>query len=251
MNITMQLPVETINIDDLEEAEYNPRNISQQELTKLKNNIDEYGIVDPIIINLKNNRIVGGHQRYKALKAKGVKELLQINIGNIGWVFNTTDLDITDEDAEKILNLSLNNISGDWNEGQLSQILQELKNKKVNYKLTGFDDLDLERMKIDTEVLFEENIIGKSWDKFKKAQGEEDWKDKYTKDEENQEETETLQQPETENLSEEEELALLNEGIIRDEDAITITDEINCPNCGQKITLEMFEEDFYEQVDGL
>lgn len=247
----MQLPVTKININDITGAEYNPRDISQEELTKLKNNIDEYGIVDPIIINLKNNRIVGGHQRYKALQLKGVTELLQINIGNIGWVFNTTELDIADENAEKILNLALNNISGEWN-GKLSPLLQELKQKTKNYKLTGFDDLDIERLKIDTEVLFEENIIGKSWDKFKKAQGEEDWQDKYNNEETTQETTTEPENPNIEpELTEEEEIELLNDGIIREDDAIMVVEETSCPHCGKTITIDLFEKNFYDQVDGL
>ena len=64
----MELEVKEININDIHEAEYNPRTISNTELTKLKNNIQEFGIVDPIIVNLKNNTIIGGHQRYKVLK---------------------------------------------------------------------------------------------------------------------------------------------------------------------------------------
>ena len=68
----MQLEVKEINVDDIHPADYNPREISHTELTKLKNNINEFGIVDPIIVNLKNNIIVGGHQRYKALTSQGV-----------------------------------------------------------------------------------------------------------------------------------------------------------------------------------
>lgn len=236
-----------ININDIHGADYNPREISHQELTKLKNNIDEFGIVDPIIVNLKNNNIVGGHQRYKALQSKGEKDLQMIKIGNIGWVFNTTELDIPDEDAEKILNLSLNNISGEWNEKQLSQVLQDLKTKGTNYKLTGFDDIDLERLKIDTEVLFEENIIGKSWDKFQKAK--EELQENTTNNESNP--TPTPETPTNNEITEEEELQQLQDGIIRDEteEEVLVMDEINCPHCGKPISIDLFMEDYYDKVD--
>lgn len=250
----MTIPVDTISIEDIHGADYNPRTISKKELTKLKNNIDEFGLVDPIIVNLKNNRIVGGHQRYKALVSKGVKDLKMIRIGNIGWVFDRTDYDIPNEESEKILNLSLNNISGEWDDGLLNKVLQELKNKKANYKLSGFDDLDLERLKIDTEVLFDDNVLGKSWDKFKKAQGEEDWKDKYEDDDKEEVNNEVYEDEEEdygEEEYEEEELQQLNDGIIRDEDAVVFDDEIKCPKCGATITLEMFESDFYDKVDDL
>ena len=56
-----------IKLIDIQPAEYNPRYITTDELTKLANSIHSFGFVDPIIVNLKNNRIVGGHQRYKVL----------------------------------------------------------------------------------------------------------------------------------------------------------------------------------------
>lgn len=252
--LKLQIEVKTINIHDIHGAKYNPRNISSTELTKLKNNINEFGIVDPIIVNLKNMTIVGGHQRYKALVDEGLKELHLIEIGNIGWVFNTTDLDIENDEAEKILNLALNNISGEWDEGQLSSVLQELKQKTTNYTLTGFDDIDIEQLRIDTEVLFDENVIGKSWDKFKKAQGEDDWQDKYKQDEELPEdeilEEEYEEDFEDELEDEEEDLLNLHDGIIKD-DFTVFEDEIKCPQCGHTITMDMFEKNYFDKVDDL
>ena len=165
-----------------------------------------------------------------------------IEIGNMGWVFNTFDLDVADEEDEKILNLSLNNISGEWNDGDLSKVLQGLKQKTKKYRLTGFDDLDIEQLKIDTEVLFEDNVIGKSWDKFKKAQGEEDWQDKYK-------EEEPLEEEYIEE-EEEEDLQNLHDGIIQD-DVIVFEEEIPCPKCGHTITMDMFERNYYDKVDEL
>ena len=250
----MQLEVKIINIEDIHEAGYNPRTITNSELTKLKNNIQAFGIVDPIIVNLKNNNIVGGHQRYKALASTGVKQLNMIEIGNIGWVFNTTDLDIKNDDDEKILNLSLNNISGEWDGNQLNKVLQNLKSRTTNYTLTGFDDIDIEQLKIDTEVLFDDNIIGNSWDKFKKAQGEDDWQDKYKDNDEEEVQEEVYYDDEDYDEyydEEEEDLQNLHDGIIKEDDAVLFVEEIECPECGHKITLDMFEKNYYDQVDGL
>ena len=61
------MEVEEIKLKDLIPAEYNPRKISDKELKKLQKSIQHYGRVDPIIINLKNNKIIGGHQRFDAL----------------------------------------------------------------------------------------------------------------------------------------------------------------------------------------
>ena len=56
------IEISTIKITDIKPAEYNPRIMSQLEHTKLRNSMETFGVVDPIIINLKNNHIIGGHQ---------------------------------------------------------------------------------------------------------------------------------------------------------------------------------------------
>ena len=93
------------------------------------------------------------------------------------------------------------------------------------------------------EDLFDDNVIGNSWDSFKKSQGEDDWQDKYNDDPENEfYEDEYYDE-------EEEDLQKLQDGIIRDEDAIVFEEEIPCPNCGHTITMDMFEKNYYDKVD--
>jgi len=58
---------ETINIVEIKPSTYNPRQISNTEYNKLSNSINEFGVINPIIINLRNNHIIGGHQRYDVL----------------------------------------------------------------------------------------------------------------------------------------------------------------------------------------
>ena len=48
------------------------------EMQKLEKNINTYGLVDPIIINLKNNTIIGGHQRYDILISQDETQDLQL-----------------------------------------------------------------------------------------------------------------------------------------------------------------------------
>lgn len=140
--------IEKIKITDIVPADYNPRSISDEELTKLSNSIDEFGLVDPIIINLKNNKIIGGHQRYDVLVNQYIldndfyAELNLLKFGDIGWVFTDTDLKIESEEHEKALNLALNKISGEWDSDKLSTLLDELKLKEFDIELTGFDDLE-------------------------------------------------------------------------------------------------------------
>lgn len=146
------MKVEKISLVDLEPAEYNPRKISEQELVKLENSINEFGLVDPIIINLKNNKIIGGHQRYEALYNKYTAdndfqpELNLIRLGDIGWVFEDTELKISSEAQEKALNLALNKISGEWDTVKLQPLLEEIQLSNLDSELTGFEDIEISEL---------------------------------------------------------------------------------------------------------
>lgn len=144
------IEVEKIKITDLIPSDYNPRIMPENEATKLKNSLETFGLVDPIVINLKNNHIIGGHQRFDVLidqhleDNKIFEELNLIRLGDIGWVFTDTDLTVESEDHEKALNLSLNKISGEWDTEKLFVILEELEVNNFDLGLTGFDGFDEE-----------------------------------------------------------------------------------------------------------
>ena len=89
------LEVTKINIKDISPAHYNPRKIREEEMRSLKKSMGEFGLVDPIIVNLKNNRIIGGHQRYEVLLAEDdTQELNLIKLGNVGWAYVDEELKI-------------------------------------------------------------------------------------------------------------------------------------------------------------
>lgn len=141
--------IEKIKITDLIPAEYNPRKISDEEAEKLKNSLSTFGLVDPIVVNLKNNKIIGGHQRFHVLYNQYSEdnslfnELNLIRLGDIGWVFIDTDLTVESEDHEKALNLALNKISGEWDNDKLTDIFEDLALNGFDTELTGFDDIEL------------------------------------------------------------------------------------------------------------
>lgn len=120
--------IQKIKIDKLIPATYNPRKDlkpGDAEYTKIKNSIENFGYVSPLIIN-KDMTVIGGHQRLKVLKELGFTELECIIV----------DLDKT---KEKALNIALNKIQGDWDEEKLEALLQELKLDDFDTNLTGFD----------------------------------------------------------------------------------------------------------------
>lgn len=66
--------MQTININKITPADYNPRKLSDDAFNLLKESIKDVGIVKPIIVNKRNGIIIAGHQRTKAMKALGITE---------------------------------------------------------------------------------------------------------------------------------------------------------------------------------
>ena len=141
--------VSKIKLTDFKPADYNPRYMSEDEKQRLRTSIESFGLVDPIIVNLKNNRIIGGHQRWDVLVDMVMeetnlaeKEYNLLTLGDVGLIFDK-DITIKNEDYEKALNIALNKISGEWDYSKLSNVLDDLKLNHFNLELTGFDDLEL------------------------------------------------------------------------------------------------------------
>ena len=89
-----------IEINKLKAATYNPRQISTKQYKDLKESINKFGLVDPIIVN-KCYTIIGGHQRYKICKDLDYKD--------IGCII----LDL-DKEQERELNIRLNKNTGEF-----------------------------------------------------------------------------------------------------------------------------------------
>ena len=85
---------------DLKPSEYNPRQISTKQYNDLKKSIENFGLVDPIIINF-DGTIIGGHQRFKVLQ-----EMETENIPCVVLELN--------KKQEKELNIRLNKSGGEF-----------------------------------------------------------------------------------------------------------------------------------------
>lgn len=144
-----RMEFKSININELKPAEYNPRIDLQpgdKEFEKIRKSIEEFGYVDPVIIN-KDGTIVGGHQRYKVLKDMGYSEIQCIVID-------------VDKEKEKALNIALNKISGDWDKNKLKVLLSELKGVGLA-EITGFDLAELGMLGVQEEVIEDDFDIDK------------------------------------------------------------------------------------------
>jgi len=120
MEITLNKPtlqIETIKTELLNPSVYNPRSWSEEATKQLTESIEQFGIVDPIIVNQANNReniVVGGHFRLKIAKDLGYTEVPVVYV------------DIPDEAKEKELNIRLNKNLGDWDYELLAQFDESL-----------------------------------------------------------------------------------------------------------------------------
>ena len=66
-----QLQVRHININELKASEFNPRTWSDHQLAKLRESIEKFGVVDPLIINThpsRKNIVIGGNMRLQVLQ---------------------------------------------------------------------------------------------------------------------------------------------------------------------------------------
>lgn len=99
-----QLEIHEIAINILQPADYNPRRLTKKQAEDIRRSIEEFGFIDPIVVNKhpdRKNVIVGGHQRVKVAGSMGYKF--------VPAVFVNLDLD-----KERELNVRLNKNGGEW-----------------------------------------------------------------------------------------------------------------------------------------
>jgi ParB-like chromosome segregation protein Spo0J len=135
-------------IDDLQPADYNPRVDLQEgdsEFEKLKKSIQEFGFIDPIIYNTNTDRIIGGHQRWKAAKSLGMEKVPVVYV----------DLP---EEKEKVLNIGLNKLGGAFDDAKLGELLSELEELNVDMSLTGLEDFEIDGYIASLDMHSENNL---------------------------------------------------------------------------------------------
>ena len=117
-----------VKVADLKLATYNPRKWDDFKKAKLRESIERFGLVDPIIVNSatrRKNIVIGGHFRLTVAKELGYKDVPVVYVN------------IPDVEKEKELNLRLNKNVGEWD-------LELLKEFDLGVLLdVGFGDEDL------------------------------------------------------------------------------------------------------------
>lgn len=128
----------TLPVSDLHPADYNPRKDlapGDKQYEKLARSIETFGYVEPIVWNRTTGNIVGGHQRLKVLVQNGYTEVQVVEVE-------------LNEQEERILNVSLNKISGRWDNEKLKRnidrfgvVVPVIWNKRTNRVVSGHQRL--------------------------------------------------------------------------------------------------------------
>ncbi len=133
MNTDMKL--QKVPVEKLKPAKYNPRKDlkpGDPAYEKIKRSMNDFGYVDPVIWNEVTGNIVGGHQRYKVLKAEGVNEI------------DCVVVHIDNPQDEKALNVALNKAVGEWEPKALADLLEDLQLSGYDVGATGFNAAEID-----------------------------------------------------------------------------------------------------------
>lgn len=128
------MEVRIMKLTDIIPADYNPRKRlrpGDTEWEALKNSIEKFGLVEPLVVNATTGTLVSGHQRLNVLKKQGATEAEVVVV------------ELTPE-QEKLLNIAMNKIDGEWDYDKLEELFGEIKAEDIKY--TGFSEDELMSM---------------------------------------------------------------------------------------------------------
>jgi len=110
-------------IEELKGADYNPRKLNVRDYRGLRDSLQKFGFLDPVIVNMKEGRenvIISGHQRLKAWKELGNDVVPVIEL----------HLDLEDE---KELNIRMNRSAGMFDFDKLGMMFSKEKLEEIGF----------------------------------------------------------------------------------------------------------------------
>ena len=123
-----KLKVELRNVDEINESNYNSRIHSETQIEKIAASIEEFGFLNPIIID-EQDEIIAGHGRFLAAKYLKLKEIPTIKLTHL------TD------DKKRAFIIADNKIalSGEWDYDILKEEFDSIIKSETNIDLLGFN----------------------------------------------------------------------------------------------------------------
>jgi len=123
-----------IDVTKLVAWDKNPR-FNDNAVDQVAESIKEFGFATPLVARKEDYRVISGHTRLKAAKLLGLKEI-PVRL-----------LDITKEqaDALALADNRLGEIAA-WDDGLLSEILEDLKENEFDLDVIGFSQQELDQL---------------------------------------------------------------------------------------------------------
>ena len=153
------IDVQTISIKKINPAPYNPRidlKPSDPEYQQIERSLKDFGYVTTIVWNKRSGRIVGGHQRFKILKAQGATEI------------KVSVVDVNDDD-EAVMNLALNHVKGRDHTPRLKEVAFDLDSRGIDVSRGGIDsDMLASLLNRDRESTSKDDVIPEAPDERSK-----------------------------------------------------------------------------------
>lgn len=137
----LSLPAtEMIRLGDLHASDYNPREITDEQMLKLRKTIREDGFLHDFVANRRPDGrlvIISGHQRAVALRLEGYDDNTEVPCKILQ----------VKPSVERRLNLALNKIGGRFEDDKLRAVLRYLELQEdadEQLDMTGFDEKELD-----------------------------------------------------------------------------------------------------------
>lgn len=138
------MKLKKIKLREIKEYKDNPRN-NDEAVDYVKKSIEDFGYLNPILVN-KENVILSGHTRYKALKELD-KDIIE--------VIEVSDLNKRQENAFRLADNKVAEFSR-WDFNKLNVELKEIKEDLKKYDLYNIELTDLSTIDFDEFISDEE-----------------------------------------------------------------------------------------------
>lgn len=148
--------IERKRISDLHRAAYNPRielHEGDSEYDALRQDIEEHGLVVPIVWNEQTGNVVGGHQRLTVCENLGMEEV------------DVSVIDV-DEATEKRINIALNKAQGTWDDAKLAEFMESLGERAQK---TGFSLPELEALTSRVDDMVDDDFLEQELSKIEQT----------------------------------------------------------------------------------
>lgn len=142
-------------VSTLTPAAYNPRKITDKQLSMLGKSMREFGDLSGIVLNVRTSRLIGGHQRLKHLDPTWpvMKQPHADKTGTVatGYIETPTgrwsyrEVDWT-EKKEMAANIAANQHGGEFDTPKLKELIITIDDGSMDTELLGFNSHELELM---------------------------------------------------------------------------------------------------------